>query len=185
MMQARDDGVSFNYEKFLTAVHFVCAECTDGSLGRVKLHKILYFADFLRYLETGEALTGEDYFKQQFGPTARHLNKALRELEHDGALRVGTQPFHGYIRYSFVSLKPPLTNRLSDEEVALLREVIAFVCGRTATQISEFSHAEPWSMVDMGERIPYYAAFGMVPSEIDGDHLDWAKSEAERLNLVA
>jgi uncharacterized phage-associated protein len=180
-----DDGVSFNYDKFLTAVHFICAECANGSLGRVKLHKVLYFSDFLRYLEKGEPLTGEDYLKQKFGPAARHLNKALRDLERLGALKVETQPFHGFVKYTFTSLKMPTTNRLSEDEIALLREVIDFVCGQTATQISELSHAEPWAMVDMGERIPYYAAFGMVPSEIDAEHLDWAKNEAERLNLVA
>jgi uncharacterized phage-associated protein len=184
MTQIESD-IRFNYEKFRTTVHVVCAACADSALGRVKLHKILYFADFLRYLKTGEPLTGEDYLKQKFGPTARHLNKALRELEEMCALKIETQPFHGYVKYAFTSLRTPETNQLSADEIALLDEVIDFVCRQTATQISEFSHAEPWALVDMGERIPYFAAFGMAPAEIEADDLDWAKDEAERLLLTA
>ena len=183
-MQQIEENIRFDYEKFLTAVHFICSTCTGDNLGRVKLHKILYFADFLRYLETGQPLTGEDYLKQKFGPTARHLNKALRELKQDGALEIETVPFHGYVKYVFTPLKAPRTNQLSEGEIALLREIIDFVCGQTASQISEFSHSEPWELVDPGERIPYFSSFGMVPSEIEADDLDWAKNEAKRLSLT-
>ena len=180
-----ESGIRFNYEKFLTAVHVVCSSCADDALGRVKLHKILYFADFLRYLEPGEPMTGEDYLKQKFGPTARHLNKALHELEEIGALKTETRPFHGYLKYTFNSLRAPQTNLLSAEELALLREVIDFVCKHTATQISEFSHSEPWTLVDVGDRIPYFSSYGMVPLEVGADDLDWAANEAERLGLIA
>ncbi len=184
-MTIEESEIHFDYEKFLSAVHYVCSECADDELGRVKLHKILYFADFLSYLETSVPLTGEDYLKQKFGPTARHLSKALRDLEKTGALKIETQPFHGYVKYVFTALRLPDNNRLSAEEMALLREVMGFVCRQTATQISEFSHSEPWALVDMGERIPYFAAFGMAPAELDADDLDWAKAEAERLHLTA
>jgi uncharacterized phage-associated protein len=181
----QEGDIRFDYEKFLVVVHHICNACAGDELGRVKLHKILYFADFLSYLETGTPLTGEDYLKQKYGPTARHLGKALRDLESAGALKIESQPFHGYVKHTFSSLRTPENNRLSAEETTLLREVMAFVCRQTASQISEFSHSEPWTLVDVGERIPYFSAYGMVPSEIDEDDLDWASQEAERLRLSA
>jgi uncharacterized phage-associated protein len=179
-----ETDIHFDYEKFRRVVHFICHECGSDELGRVKLHKILYFSDFLRYLESGHPLTGEDYLKQAFGPTARHLNKALNDLETSGAVRVEKRLFHGYEKQDFISLTSPTTNLLSKDELELLREVIRFVCDHTASEISELSHSEPWQMAETGERIPYYMAFSLVPSELTDEDRDWARDEARRHNLL-
>jgi len=182
---ATEQDIVFDYPKFRAAVHFVCHECTPEELGRVKLHKILYFADFLHYLGTGEPLTGEDYIKQQFGPTARHLNRALRDLQAEGLLEIRLHPFYGYEKQEFISLKPPVSNRLADQDRALLKEVTGFVCRHTASEISELSHSEPWRSANMGERIPYFSAGGILPYEIGDEDFKWVEDEAQRLGLVA
>jgi uncharacterized phage-associated protein len=180
-----ETDIEFDYEKFRAVVHFICHECRPEELGRVKLHKILYFSDFLRYLEAGAPLTGEDYIKQKFGPTARHLNKALRELQQNGSLRISERPFHGYTKQLFDSLKSPATNLVSEDEAKLLRDVIGFACGRTASEMSELSHSEPWEMAATGERIPYYMAFSFVPAELTDEDFEWARGEARRHGVLA
>ena len=67
--RSEDSGsVQFDREKFLEAVHYICTHCDPRELGRVKLHKILYFADMLHYVGYGRPLTGEEYQKQNSAP---------------------------------------------------------------------------------------------------------------------
>ncbi len=182
---AAEKDILFDYEKFRAAVHFVCNACNPEELGRLKLHKILYYADFLHYLDTGAPLTGEDYVKQQFGPAARHLNKALRDLQAEGLLEVRVHPFYGHEKQEFISLQVPASNRLTIRETALLREVTGFVCRHAASEMSELSHSEPWQSAKTGERIPYFSAGELLPYEIGDDDLQWIEGEARRLGLVA
>ena len=73
-----DEDIQFDRRKLLSVVHCICATGPVEELGRVKLHKILYFADMLHYAARGQPLTGVEYQKQPFGPAARHLTWALQ-----------------------------------------------------------------------------------------------------------
>lgn len=180
-----EDGIPFDFEKLCDVIHFAASAVPPDRLGRVKLHKILYFADMLNFLRTGEPLTGEDYIKQRFGPTARHLNKALGTLAERGQVETRVRDFHGLDKYDFTALKPPGTNRLSSAERALLEDVIAFVCSHTANEISDLSHNDAWDMAQMGERIPYYMAFSIAPGEITEEDQEWARGVARKLRIIA
>ncbi|MBI1237996.1 MAG: DUF4065 domain-containing protein [Alphaproteobacteria bacterium] len=180
-----DEGINFNFQKFCATIHYVASVAPSETLGRVKLHKILYFADMLNFLRTGSPLTGEDYLKQRFGPTARHLNKALRQLQSDGELQIRTEDFHGLEKYVFEPLRGYSSNELSADETALLDAVIDFVCSRTANEISELSHSDVWQMAQLGERIPYYMAYSLAAGEVTDEDRDWAGEEAIRHGLLS
>lgn len=173
--------IEFDREKFIDVVHYICHHCSPEELGRVKLHKILYFSDMLSYLDTGVPLTGAEYQKQGFGPTARPLKAALDNLERERRIQISVRDFYGYRKYDFVSLVEPATNRLSEDERRLVDKVIDFVCVRTASEISELSHSLPWQCADMGKRIPYFSAFGLLPAEITDEDLAWGEQEARRV----
>ena len=68
------EDFKFDQEKFKDAVHFTIAHAVENygaeALGNVKLHKILYFSDFLTYLETMQPLTGADYLRWFAGDDA-------------------------------------------------------------------------------------------------------------------
>ena len=175
----------FDREKFKDVVHYAVHYATNAyapdALGNTKLHKILYFTDMLRYLDTGRPLTGADYQRQRFGPTARHLTWALKVLQSDGRVLVSTSNYHGYAKSDYRSLSAPILDRLSNADTDLIEQMVAFVCARTAAEISEFSHDEVWSSVPMGQRIPYYAAFAMFPAEITDEDVEEATEEAMRI----
>lgn len=158
-------GIEFDREKFLDAIHLIIHSCRDTPelLGKTKLHKCLYYTDMLHYAVKGTAVTGVDYIKQPFGPTARYLDWGLKALRERGQISVHQEEYFGLGKYVFTSEEEPRTNRISVEERALLREVIAFVCERTAREISEISHAAPWQNAAMGERIPYSSAHLLLP----------------------
>lgn len=180
-----EEGIQFDREKFKDVVHYVvdyvCANLGTEVLGNTKLHKILYYADILRYLEAGQPLAGAEYQRQKFGPTARHLTRALRELEVEGRVSVSKRNYYGYQKSEYKSLSEPSRNRLSADDTALVEHVIAFVCTKTAVEISDFSHDEVWASVPMGETIPYYAALSMFPTEITDEDVEAAADEAVRI----
>lgn len=179
-----DEGFQFDRQKFLAVVHHICARQKPSDLGRVKLHKALYFADMLHFLEFGRPLTGVDYIKQQFGPAARHLTWAIRELRNKGRLQVTERQFFGLPKTDFVAIAGSDLHPLSEHERHLLDEVSDFVCAHKAKEISEISHNAAWEAVDYGEIIPYYSAYALVPSEVTDEDVAWAKSEARQLGLT-
>lgn len=174
-----EDYITFDRAKFKAVVHFVCDRCDPSQLGNVKLHKILYFADMMKFAGSGEALTGVDYVKQQFGPVARHLTAALAELEIEKKISIKNVDYFGFTKKEYTSLVSPLG--LSNSDVDLLADVIGFVCNRTARDISELSHDRAWHNAKMGERIPYAAALGLEPVEVTEEEIAAAIIEARRL----
>jgi hypothetical protein len=175
----------FDREKFKDVVHlavrYAGSEFGPEALGNTKLHKVLYFSDMLHYLDTGRPLTGADYQRQRFGPTARHLTWGLRELEAEGRIAVTTRNYYGYVKREYLSLSAPAETSLSADQIELIKQMVKFICARTAAEVSEFSHDDVWSSVPMGQRIPYYAAYAMFPAEITDDDIADATEEAVRL----
>jgi len=177
-MDLQAPQVQFNKDKLLEAVQFVCDYANSDKLGNVKLHKILYFADMFKFLETGSPITGVEYIKQKMGPTARHLAWAVKELEKQGTLSVSIEDFHGYQKKKYLSEKAFVQEKLSDEELKFLIEFIDFFNDYSAQETSEISHNEAWQSVRMGEVIPYHSVYRLFPTEIDESDINWAKQEA-------
>jgi hypothetical protein len=175
----------FDRERFKDVVHYVVhyvgSSLDPEMLGNTKLHRVLYLADMLHYLDSGRPLTGADYRRQRFGPAAGHLGWALRTLESEGRLSISTRNYYGYAKSEYRALAQPSTDRLSSAQTQLIEHLIRFVCAHAAAEIGEFCHDDVWSSVRMGERIPYYAAFAMLPAEITDDDLAEAIEEAVRL----
>jgi uncharacterized phage-associated protein len=171
--------VQLDKQKLKDVVHYVCSKCDQSELGNVKLHKILYFADMLYFQETGTALTGVEYQKQQFGPVARHLTWALRDLESEGRIEVREREYFGFAKKDFVSLQAPRMDRLGNKAPKLLDDVIDFICARSAREISELSHNAAWQAAEMGEVIPYFTAMGLEPSEVTDEDMAWGIQEAQ------
>lgn len=172
---------TFDRAKFKDVVHFVCANTQADELGNVKLHKILYFADMLAYLSSGDPLTGVEYQKQQFGPVARHLSWALNQLCTEGKIRIEKRDYFGFQKSDYFSLIEPSREKIGNQGVRLLLDVIDFVCARSAREISELSHDVAWHAARLGETIPYYAAIGLLPSRMTEADMSAAIVEAKRL----
>lgn len=164
----------FSREKLAEAVHYVCAKTPAERLGNVKLHKILYFSDMFNYLETGQPITGVEYVKQKFGPTARHLAATLKGLEASGKLKVFQEEYFGYWKKAYVSQTPYVRSALSQPETQVLDKFIDYVADLSASEVSEISHDAAWESVSMGEVIPYSSIFRVIAPEIDEEDVAWA-----------
>jgi len=176
------NSVQFDYMKFKEAVHVIAHLCDSEALGRVKLHKTLYFADMIQYVATGQPLTGATYRRQPKGPMASELGRALADLQREGALEISQQPYFGFWKDSFRSLRSPALYRFTESELALLEDVISFTCkGNSAKSISEISHTAAWEAAGNGEVVPYSQAILMFDSDDYDDAAEWALAEEKKL----
>jgi hypothetical protein len=174
--------MQFDRAKFKDVVLYTCHKCERSNLGAVKLNKVLYFLDMVRYAWTGAPVTGATYKKRKHGPTTDHLLPALRDLTAERKLQINNVNFFGFTKKEYVALVEPDITRLGKEEIILLDEVIEFVCSEnTAKTISEYSHQTPWEMVEFGQEIPYHSAFLLYPSEVSLEALEWAEAEANAI----
>jgi hypothetical protein len=174
--------MQFDRAKLKDVVLYACSACDPSRMGAVKLNKVLYFADMLRYANVGAPMTGSTYRKRRNGPTCDQLLPVLTELTREGALEVRDVDYFGYLKKEYITRQQPSSDSLSSEEKALLDEVIEFVCvNNTAKTISEFSHNRAWEIADSGDIIKYTSVFNLFPSEVSEDTLAWAASEAREI----
>lgn len=171
-------SVQFDRETFKEAIWFLVSYCPPDELGNVKLHKALYFADMLHYLDEGRPLTGAEYLKQKFGPTARHLGACAAELVSEGKIAIRERFYYGLPKKDYLARQPFQQKRLSDGELALLQEVADFVRAKSAKEISELSHNAAWETAALGETLPYFSALGLAPSEVTDADRAWAMETA-------
>jgi hypothetical protein len=182
-MAARD--VKFDKEKLLSAILYIVQNTRPDRLGAVKLHKVLYYADMMTFLETGRAITGTVYRKRPFGPASNAVLHALDELSGDGRLEIEWVDYHGFQKMQFSAAVLTDTNALSKAELETLDEMIDFVCNaNSARTISELSHDLPWQMVEFGDVMPYHNAISMIPSFPSDDDLEWAAEEVKRVETA-
>lgn len=177
--------MQFDREKLKAAILYTCTRCPPAQLGAVKLHKVLYFADMLRYAGVGSPITGSTYRKRQHGPTCDQLLATLGELARSNQIEVRKVDYFGYTKTEYRVVAVADTSRLSPDECLLLDEVIEFVCeANTARTISEFSHNRAWEIADFGETLPYFSAFKLFPSELTEEDLAWGRQQGAEVERI-
>jgi Protein of unknown function (DUF4065) len=159
------NDMQFDRQKLKAVILYICSKCSPEQLGAVKLHKVLYFSDMLRYLQTRHALIGAEYRKRPFGPTCVQLLPTLTEMVSAGEIVVRESNYFGYRKTEYEARKNVPHGTIAADEIELLDEVIEFVCARnSARSISDYSHQAPWERADYGGLIPYSTAYMLLPS---------------------
>jgi hypothetical protein len=186
--------MQFDREKMQAVILRTCQKCPKDQLGAVKLNKVLYYLDMVHYANFRRSVTGATYRKRPNGPTTDQLLFVLEDMQREAKLKVSSVEYYGYIKKEYQPLVSEPNGVLNAVEQSILDEVIDFVCfSNTAQSISDYSHAAPWELSDMGEVIPYHRAlllFPMQPSseafsatEHDGDCLEAARSLSNTVDL--
>lgn len=175
-------SIQFDRAKFKEAVFHICASCDAQNLGAVKLNKVLYLADMIRFAVEGRPITGATYRKRPYGPTTDALLPTLRELQRDGALKIEAGDYFGYQKTNYLPQRESHPTRLTSEELDWLNEAVDFVChGNTAKTISEFTHNRAWEVVESGAVIPYHNAFYFFPTVPSLETIEWGMRQAAEI----
>ncbi len=172
---------AFNPNKFDSLVHYVCAKGDTDKLGAIKLNKILWFSDIIRYFVKGESITGAMYIKREFGPVPRPMPGALERLKEQGRLSITDTVHYGLPKREFRPLLDPNLTDFAPDEISLVDDVMDIIINQhTAHSISELTHDKIWKLAEIGEEIPYYTVLSSSFGEIDEDDIAWAKEVITR-----
>jgi hypothetical protein len=140
---------------------YIAAKCSDDpSFGAIKLNKILYFADFMSYMQYGEPITGTEYMRLGNGPVPKHLVPVREKMRAKGAIGMEVKPFQGGKDYHrIVALQAPNLDLFKSRDIWIIDEVIKMLWGKRANVVSELSHGIAWKIARDHESIPYQAAY--------------------------
>lgn len=174
----------FHAAKFRELVVYVTERCADDpTFGAVKLNKILYYADFSAYLELRRPITGAVYRKLSEGPAPKQFVEAREALIDAGRVLLEERTYFGYVQKRPV-VQPGCgadSTLFSERELRIVDEVIDFFRGKSAREVSDYSHREPgWIMAEHLEEIPYQTAH-LSAEPMDHEMQEWAIGVAREL----
>jgi hypothetical protein len=161
MTAAKQKNRAPNNEKFKELILYLADKSTgDNPFGATKLNKLLFYADFIAYLQLGTGITNQRYQKLENGPAPRALIPVTSKMEARGEIAYRTENYYGKPKKRLVPLRDPDLSAFSDEEVELVNRIIAEFWGKNAAAMSSFSHEFiGWQLAKIGEDIPYEVVF--------------------------
>jgi len=137
---------------------FVSRGKTD--LGKTKLMKLLYYADFGFFAEHSVPISGARYRAYPRGPVPEDALRELPQLVHDGFLESRQVPVGNYVQESYIPIHDLTIASLNNEEISKLNEVWERWKDETVSSIVSATHSEaPWASVDLYDSIPYEMAY--------------------------
>lgn len=150
-------------DRLKEALLYVSSMCEgDEKFGAVKLNKILYYADFQAYRESGRSVTGATYQHLPEGPAPRELLAARKELIDEGALTIESRQVFSYIQQRPVAKRAWNPEAFQDweDDKRILDAAIEFLAPYWGYEVSKISHDEwGYRLTQEGEDIPYRTAW--------------------------
>ena len=72
--------VKINQKKYKNAILFFAKRIQNGTLGKLKIMKLLYYLDFDFFEKYNRSITGDEYLRFDNGPVPRMAEKFLKEM---------------------------------------------------------------------------------------------------------
>src|ERR1035437_4242490 len=72
--------VKINQKKYKNAIIFFAKRIQNGTLGKLKMMKLLYSLDFDFFEKYGKSITCDEYLRFDNGPVPRMAEKFLKEM---------------------------------------------------------------------------------------------------------
>lgn len=190
-----DITFEFSIEKLINAIALF-SERGVSDLTKLKIAKLLYFADKKHLLEHGTPILGDVYWCMKFGPVPsfamNEMSEAIERSEVSGesdsdynvisrVLRVRKGLFSKY--HHFEAKRTHDASVFSPSEMAALEFVVSEYGHRSAGELVDLTHQEPtWIIANQGREpqgrtpIPYELFFEGAP-ESSRRHLARLKAD--------
>lgn len=169
--------MSFDFEKLVGTIHYVCEKAGTTALDPIKLNKVLWYSDCMAYLLRGRSITDATYIRKQHGPVPRAQKSAIAVLEGIGAIKVGRTPSDGTWETRFDVIAEADKTRFDGEELAIIDRVFKAVSKKESMEISEQTHGEVWELAAMDEPVPLYTVFAEKLAPITAEHVKLAMAD--------
>lgn len=156
---------------------------TDQFFGKTKLNKILFFADFTAYRETGRSITGAVYQHLPQGPCPHQLLPALNALG-DAIMERQESTYVG-MRKRLIARRQADLSVFKPDEVGIVDRVIKELAPLNSKQVSDLSHdTMAWRLTADYQEIPYGTAF-LDEDSPTADDLAWLKEVSAGAGMEA
>jgi hypothetical protein len=149
-----------NENKFRELLLFIARRSEgDPRFGAIKLNKLLFYSDFLAYLELGYPITGQPYFALENGPAPRYLVRVREQMVKSKEIAISRKATLSGVQERVLALRDPDPNKFKPAEIALVTKILDMCRGQGGTELSELSHRfAGWRLAGDKETIPYEVA---------------------------
>lgn len=145
---------TFDFEKFYGVVLYFANQCQN--LLKVKLLKLLNYADMIYYKENGVSITGLQYVHLPYGPVPEHYDVLFGMLEAQNIVHLNIQFDKGYEKHQVIPESKEYAALLTQEEMEVLQRVCDKFADYGSVEISDYSHKEAgYQETAQGEIISY------------------------------
>ncbi len=151
--------------------------------GRIKLNKILWRADFKSFYERGQPVTGRTYQKLEWGPALIEMWPIMNDLLREGLLVEEEHIVPGdKAEHRPITKADPVLRLFSPEDIEYLDESLHHYWNMTGMESSDKSHGTAWKTRNIGDAIPYEAAY-FEDKPLPKTTLQRLAEQARKLNL--
>jgi len=150
-----------NEKKYKNIVLFFANKIKNGTLGKLKLMKLLYFLDFDFFEKYGQSVSKDEYLRFENGPVPRMAEKILKQMDGKeikiSKIKIG----FGYNdKQQIEPLKDFDINQFSKEELVMLEEIADKWERFSGSEMKAASHGEaPWIATEPNKVIDYNLAY--------------------------
>ena len=153
--------VKINEKKYKNVVLFFAKKVRNGTLGKLKMMKLLYFLDFDFFEKYGKSVTGDAYLRFENGPVPQMAEKILKEMTGKDIKITKQKIADGYNDRQLIEpLKDFDLNLFSKEELTMLEEVAEKWEKFSGSEMKMATHGEaPWIATAPNGIIDYNLAY--------------------------
>lgn len=166
----------FQPKKFVHAAAYLAARCPD--MTKMKLFKLLFFADQAHLSSYGRPIIGDTYIKMKNGPVPSEAYDIVkRHAAHSLANKyLSVSDIHIGVRH------PADVRELSESDIEVLDSIIRIHGKRSALELSDLSHRErAWHLAATNAPMDYR----LFLNDDNKEMLDIIKEEQESRELLA
>ena len=144
----------FDYDKMCAMVLYFA--CSSEDLLKVKLLKLLNYADMIYYKENGISMSGARYIHLPYGPVPQNYDIILGLMAADHIVHIDVTFDHGYEKHQVIPEAGMPEEELTESETDVLCRVQKRFADFGSSEISAYSHQEKGYLATrQGEVIPY------------------------------
>lgn len=150
-----------NEKKYKQVILFFANKIKNGTLGKLKMMKLLYFLDFDFFEKYGKSVTGDQYLRWERGPVPKTAERILTRM--DGSLiKISKRKVcDGYKDQQHIEALAEVDLKLfSKEELVMMEEIADKWEKFSGAEMKSASHGEaPWIATKPDEIIDYNLAY--------------------------
>lgn len=150
-----------NEKKYKNAILFFAKKTQNGTLGKLKIKKLLYYLDFDFFEKYGKSVTGDEYLRFEYGPVPRMAEKILKQMEGKEIKTTRRKVKEGLNDQQHIEpLKDFDLSVFTKEELVMLEDVAGKWEKFTGTEMKMATHGEaPWISTEPDGVIDYNLAY--------------------------